>query len=201
VQAPQHALALELAQPDEPQRRAHQEGRRRVEIACGHRAVGDAERARGHAEGQRMVPGRATRVHLGQIAGEGGMGGQGARHPQRLATHLPARLAKLAGRLHRVQRGVERGAAGDVIRHQAAARGHRRGGVAGPRRAIELHGEEGAKRVGVGHAAVLTVGLETEGVRVAAGRERRVRQVQQWKEGRVQHHARQCGGGAAPRGS
>ena len=98
----------------------------------GHRAVRHAERARGHAEGHRVVAGGAPRVHLVQVARRARVADERGGHPQRLAPHLPAPLAELRHDLHGLERVVQRAGRPRRRPRRGPQRPHRGGGIAGP---------------------------------------------------------------------
>src|SRR3989304_8386502 len=82
-----------------PEGRGGQGRRRRVKERGGCLLRLPAEDGGGHAEGDGVMAGGASGIHLGAVAAEGGIGSERGGHPQRLAAPPAASLAALTGRL------------------------------------------------------------------------------------------------------
>ena len=141
---PEHALPFELAHGQKPERGAHEERGGRVEQR-GRRGLRlPAERARRHAEGHRVVAGRAPRSTSSRYAAR-----RGSRMSAAATRSVWRPICRLASRNSRT--GFMASRASSRRRRPPGRRAPsgpqrrpRRGGVAGPRRALEL-GQRGTR--------------------------------------------------------
>src|SRR3990167_1439484 len=156
MELPQKALALRLDHGQEPERCADQERRRRVEEGGGCLLWLPTEDGGGHAEGDGVMAGGASGIHLGAVAAEGGIGSERGGHPQRLAAHLAASLAELTDALHRLEGVVESPASGEVAPGQGTQGGRRCRRIAWTGRSFELAREEPLHPGRIRHASRLT---------------------------------------------
>src|SRR6185503_9667903 len=128
--------------------------------------------------------------------------GERGGDPQRLPAHLAAALAELTHDLDRVQLVVQPATGRHVVAREGPERARRRGGVARPRAALDLGLQEALEPVPIADEPGLAVALEPEGVRVAPGGQRAVREVEQREQPRISHRGRRPAGcrppGAAP---
>ena len=175
----QHPLAVELTERDEPETRADQQRRGRVEIGRG-RALGlGAATTDGRAEHRRVMSGRPIVVDGARQAGEKRIIAEAGGDAQRLTAHLTTRRPELRDRLHRVETRVERDPFLRIVAPGDADGDRGRRGVGRSGRALEVRRDEHLEIVPIANSPVLHVGLEPERVGEAAGRKESVRELQQ----------------------
>src|SRR5207247_9624105 len=126
-------------------------------------------------------------VDIRRIGGGARIAGEGGGHPEGLAPHLAAALAELLHGLHGLEGGVDLAARVEIIAGGRTERPHGRSGVARPDRAFELRHEKALEILASFHPALLAIGLETEGVRIAPRRKGTVGEVQQREEPGIVH--------------
>src|SRR2546428_7271425 len=126
-------------------------------------------------------------VDICRICRDPRIAGEGGGHPEGLAPHLTAALAELSHGLHGLQGGVDLAARVEI----AALRGSKRPdggrGIARSDGAFELRHEKALELLASSDKALLAIGLEAEGVRIAPRGEGAVGEVQKREESWVTH--------------